>query len=190
VKLQGFGGNDVLTGGRFADQMYAGDGDDLLFGGHGNDLLDGGRGNDVLNGDYDDDVLYGFDGHDILIGGFGADSLYGGNGEDLLIGGLSSFFYVNSVPSEQAAIQAAWASSESYASKVLKLGTTGIPVGNVTLKLATSNSVFNDLSIDLYFGRADLDWFFASQSLNFNEIGLASGGVRDLALGETLTPVL
>jgi Ca2+-binding RTX toxin-like protein len=76
VSLNGFGGNDTLTGGAKAD-IVAGD--------DGNDLLSG------LGGD---DKLYGVDGNDTLNGGEGADSLDGGNGVDVMIGGKGDDHYI------------------------------------------------------------------------------------------------
>ena len=62
----GTSGNNTLTGGNAADQLY------------------GLEGNDSLNGGAGSDVLYGGDGNDTLIGGTGAaDTLYGGAGNDV-----------------------------------------------------------------------------------------------------------
>ena len=63
----GFGGDDVLTGGR------------------GGDRIDGGRG---------DDRLLGRDGDDMLVGGAGDDWLIGGGGADLMLGGAGKDRYV------------------------------------------------------------------------------------------------
>ncbi|MEL6927224.1 MAG: hypothetical protein AAFO95_01160 [Cyanobacteria bacterium J06600_6] len=62
--IQGFAGNDTLTGG---------DNDDTLEGGADNDILNGGDGNDILNGG---------DGNDTLDGGAGNDTLDGSAGND------------------------------------------------------------------------------------------------------------
>ena len=190
VKLNGFGGDDVLYGGQFDDTLNGSDGNDFVFGGDGNDLLNGGTGHDALNGDYGDDRLFGNDGSDILVGGFGTDLLYGGNGQDILIGGLTTYLYVNTVAAERVAVLTAWASSDPYATKVEKLGTQGIQSGTTLLKLTPLLTVFNDLSVDTLFGQADLDWFFASQTQSFNEVNIAQGGLRDRAVGEVLTPLL
>jgi Ca2+-binding RTX toxin-like protein len=112
--LQGFVGNDYISGSRFADTFFGNEGDDTLLGrdgddrldaGEGVDSVDGGIGNDSLIGGYHDDMLIGGDGndtlfgdatdwfttsvrgHDTLLGGDGNDALYGGWGDDLLEGG-------------------------------------------------------------------------------------------------------
>ncbi len=62
----GTSGNNTLSGGNQADQLY------------------GLAGNDSLNGGGNSDALFGGDGNDTLIGGTGAaDSLYGGAGTDV-----------------------------------------------------------------------------------------------------------
>lgn len=55
VTLIGNGGNDVLKGSLFDDQIYGGEGHDILLGKAGNDLLDGGLGADNLRGGTGDD---------------------------------------------------------------------------------------------------------------------------------------
>lgn len=64
VLFDGRGGNDQITGSRFADQ---------LFGGSGNDRIDGGDGNDRIFGGDGDDVLFGGAGNDTIDGGAGFD---------------------------------------------------------------------------------------------------------------------
>jgi Ca2+-binding RTX toxin-like protein len=67
--LNGFGGDDTLTGGNLADALTGGDGNDSLDGGGGTDLLIGGAGNDVLNGGAGRDILTADGGGDNLTGG-------------------------------------------------------------------------------------------------------------------------
>ena len=190
VKLNGLGGNDILYGGRFDDLLYGSDGNDQAFGGEGQDILYGGAGHDLLNGDYGDDFLYGNDGHDILVGGYGVDRLFGGAGQDLLMGGLSSLFYFNTPIADRNAVLNAWASQESYTQKITRLTGTGVPGTTGTLKLVPHSTVSDDVNIDQYYGQSDLDWFFASKSQSFNEVGVAVGGVRDLIADEQLLPLL
>lgn len=74
---RGYGGDDILTGGK---------GNDTIYGGAGNDLLKGGDGKDTLYGDQDDDSLLGGSGDDILNGGPGNDYLNGfggGSGKEI-----------------------------------------------------------------------------------------------------------
>ncbi|QDU18781.1 tandem-95 repeat protein [Urbifossiella limnaea] len=83
-------GNDTVTGGSGADQIYLGDGNDTADGGGGNDLVAGGTGEDLIQGGAGDDDLYGGDGDDFVIGGPGVDDLYGGLGNDILVGGTAA----------------------------------------------------------------------------------------------------
>jgi Ca2+-binding RTX toxin-like protein len=86
-KLSGDAGHDKLYGGAGNDTLSGGDGNDTLDGGQGFDSLDGGAGNDRLIGGAGGDTLTGDGGDDTLNGGKGNDSLDGGNGNDKLIGG-------------------------------------------------------------------------------------------------------
>jgi Ca2+-binding RTX toxin-like protein len=67
ARLSGGNGNDVLTGGTGADE---------LFGDNGNDTLNGGDGNDTL---------FGGNGDDLVVGGKGTDTAFLGNGNDTFI---------------------------------------------------------------------------------------------------------
>ena len=67
------GGDNTLSGGGGADEIYGGSGDDTL---------NGGAGDDVLYGGADNDMLTGGAGDDLLIGGAGGDGFTGGAGED------------------------------------------------------------------------------------------------------------
>jgi Ca2+-binding RTX toxin-like protein len=57
------------------------------FGAAGDDILSGGRGADELDGGAGRDIIVGFNGDDILTGGAGTDSLYGSDGDDIIAGG-------------------------------------------------------------------------------------------------------
>ncbi|MBG7617925.1 hypothetical protein I5R65_00470 [Herbaspirillum sp. AP02] len=72
-RMAGMAGNDLLSGGQFADTIDGGDGNDNLSGYGGNDILIGGNGNDNLYGSDGDDALSGDKGNDYLIGGTGND---------------------------------------------------------------------------------------------------------------------
>lgn len=75
--LNGFGGNDILTGSATTNDIQGGDGDDTLNGGDGADVLTGGAGADTVNGDGGNDIAYDADGMsgDIYTGGSGADGV-------------------------------------------------------------------------------------------------------------------
>ena len=88
-------GNDVLTGGSGADQLFGEAGNDTLLGRGGTDLLFGGEGNDTLTGGDADDQMFGQGGNDRMIwnpgddtdlheGGAGTDTseVNGGNGDE------------------------------------------------------------------------------------------------------------
>jgi trimeric autotransporter adhesin len=66
VRIEGGGGNDILSGNAAIN---------TLWGGIGNDRIDGGAGNDNLLGDGGDDVLIGGAGNDVLNGGVGIDTV-------------------------------------------------------------------------------------------------------------------
>jgi Ca2+-binding RTX toxin-like protein len=83
------GGNDAVTGTRFADQVRAGEGDDVIAGLGGADRLDGSLGDDRLGGGAGDDVLLGED---------GADTYEGGPGDDLLEDRPETYFGEASKP--------------------------------------------------------------------------------------------
>ncbi|WP_343053327.1 DUF4214 domain-containing protein [Sphingomonas yantingensis] len=64
VLFDGAGGDDTITGSRFADELYGGSGDDRIDGGDGDDRLFGGAGNDVLQGGAGNDAIDGGAGFD------------------------------------------------------------------------------------------------------------------------------
>ena len=92
--LEGFRGNDTISGGSGKDTItftggqnkaYGNDGDDQITGGTGSDTLYGGTGNDQLNGGTrtGSDRLYGDAGNDVLDGGQGGNNYVdGGSGID------------------------------------------------------------------------------------------------------------
>ncbi len=53
----GFGGDDLLNGGTFADKIYGGTGSDTVNGGEGDDTLSGGAGRDFLTGGDGQDIF-------------------------------------------------------------------------------------------------------------------------------------
>lgn len=84
--IEGFAGNDNLTGSIGDDKICGGGGDDTLSGGAGNDGLSGGAGNDTLSDESGFNGLSGGSGADMLTGGTGPDALSGGSGDDDLSG--------------------------------------------------------------------------------------------------------
>ena len=100
--IDGLDGDDNLTGGTLADEIWGGDGDDTIIGNSGDDKLVGSLGNDLILGGNGDDLIWGGDGwddiagnngddfisgnagNDILYGSTGSDTLYGGDGDDIL----------------------------------------------------------------------------------------------------------
>ena len=69
------GGDNTLSGGDGADEIYGGSGDDTLNGDAGADTLYGGVGGDTLNGGAGDDALIGGPGGDTFSGGAGTDTV-------------------------------------------------------------------------------------------------------------------
>jgi len=116
IFLDGWGGDDDLTGTSGIDMISGGDGNDIIRGGVGfnpaifpsTDRLRGDAGYDIIfigsdgakaSGGDDDDTIYGGDaidsiqgddGNDILYGGGGNDGLHGGDGDDFLDGGTGA----------------------------------------------------------------------------------------------------
>jgi RHS repeat-associated protein len=103
IAFDGLAGDDKITTGIYADQLFGGEGNDTISSNDGNDTLDGGSGSDILSagkgndsvlGGSGDDTLYGskskdepYDspsGNDTLNGGLGNDSLASGDGDDYL----------------------------------------------------------------------------------------------------------
>jgi serralysin len=108
--LNGFGGDDTITGSAGFNDLQGGDGNDTITTGGGNDVVHGdagddtvnvtgvytqsyvwgGTGNDTLNGGSQSDILFGEDGNDVLNGNDGVDYLYGGAGTDQVNGGAGN----------------------------------------------------------------------------------------------------
>ncbi|MCP4183222.1 MAG: tandem-95 repeat protein, partial [Hyphomicrobiales bacterium] len=86
-KIYGAGGDDILIGGRRADQIDGGTGDDLIFGGSGQDILNGNEGSDLIFGGRGQDTITGGSQDDILFGGRGSDTfVFGeGSGHDVIV---------------------------------------------------------------------------------------------------------
>lgn len=85
--ISGLTQNDTLNGGSGNDRISGGSGDDTLNGNSGNDQLHGRSGNDTVRGGTGNDRLNGGSGNDQLNGGAGNDRLLGGSGDDVLNGG-------------------------------------------------------------------------------------------------------
>ncbi len=82
ARIEGRGGDHVLTGGTAADTILGGDGDDTIAGGDDADSLDGGAGNDRIETGPGDDSAFGGGGDDVILGGSGAEIYFGGDGND------------------------------------------------------------------------------------------------------------
>ena len=88
VVIEGFGGNDLLTGGIGDDVLRGGAGDDALFGYGGDDTLEGGADNNILFGGSGDNTLIGGEGANIFIVDFAGNDPYD-------VGDLQAFFNQN-----------------------------------------------------------------------------------------------
>jgi CSLREA domain-containing protein len=153
----------------------------IAYGGAGNDtirvagaitlptLLDGGAGNDTLRGG---------NGNNILLGDSGADILTGGNQRDILIGG-ATLWDANAVALCQ--LMNEWSRTDAdYLMRIghLRDGRRGGRNGKFVLNATT---VVDDSAIDVLFGNAGGDWFFARTS------GRSRDRVIDRKSGEVLT---
>jgi Ca2+-binding RTX toxin-like protein len=153
----------------------------LLFGGGGNDTLDvrGSIANNVLVGGSGNSTLYGGGGRDILIGG-GADHLYAGAGGSILIGGTTNF---DSNPVALGALSAEWGRTDiSYSARIADLMGTTTGGLNGTYYLNPSTVHDNNL-VDVLYGAAGMDWFFAHQHGTNLDI------VKNSKPGEVITPI-
>lgn len=77
----------AISGTKFAEKIFGGDGADKIFGLGGNDVVDGGAGDDVIDGGKGRDKLAGGDGADVFLfrKSSGRDVVVDfGNGEDVL----------------------------------------------------------------------------------------------------------
>lgn len=86
--LEGYDGNDKISGGQGDDLLEGGKGNDELLGSNGFDDIDGGAGDDVVSGGAGNDLIFGFDGNDTLSGNAGDDSIAGEAGDDNIKGGF------------------------------------------------------------------------------------------------------
>ncbi len=77
----------LLIGGPGEDQITGGDAADQLFGGEGDDIIDGGGSGDVLFGQVGDDRIVGGAGDDFIDGNEGGDRIVGDGGPDFVLGG-------------------------------------------------------------------------------------------------------
>ena len=134
----------------------------ILDGGPGDDHLNGGgRGNIILGGP-GNDKLIGGSGRDILIGGLGKDDLGGQQGEDILIGGHTA--YDNDIFQWRSlnALLQEWMSGRDFPTRTSNLLNGTGPILVSSQRLAPSQTVFDDLTVDQLNGGPSADWFFAT----------------------------
>jgi ELWxxDGT repeat protein len=146
----------------------------IVLGEGGNDTLDA-RAlavNCVLVGGSGNDTLYGGSGRNLLIGGAGGDTLFAGSAGDILIGGPTSY---DANLSALAFIMAEWGRTDvDYLTRVKHLnGSLGGGLNGAYL--LNSTTVFDDNTVDVLYGGAGMDWFFAHQN----------GRNRDKVIGQT-----
>ena len=144
-------GNDTVTGGGGADEIYAGPGDDAVDGGAGDDFIAGGTGKDVLQGGAGDDEIYGGAGNDFVIGGTGADLLFGQDDHDIVVAGT-------------AAVRSP---STDSLRKVL---TDWDPaVAGIYANIRARLLVTDDGAVDRLTGGDGTDWFWSSEGIDVLE---------------------
>ena len=85
--IHGNGGNDIIQGSAFNDDLRGGEGNDTIVGGNGADGIYGGAGHDMITGG---------DGADFIQGEAGSDTITLGNGADIVRGGLDTDWFNNS----------------------------------------------------------------------------------------------
>jgi hypothetical protein len=109
----------------------------------------------VLVGGSNYSYLYGGSARNLLIAGPGSGSLQSGSAGDILIGGTTSY---DSNVTALAYIMAEWDSSDSYSTRLNKLGKGGGLNGSYVLNGTT---VSENGTTDSLYGGAGVDWFFA-----------------------------
>jgi len=85
--IAGNTGDDLIYGEGGMDTLYGNYGNDNIYGGDEGDYIYGGEGNDTLRGEVGDDIIYGDNGDDYIYGGDNDDYLYGIAGNDHIYGG-------------------------------------------------------------------------------------------------------
>ncbi|MCJ8057308.1 hypothetical protein GB928_028905 [Shinella curvata] len=106
-EIYGYGGNDTLKGGFFADNyVWGGIGDDEISGGTRINRLYGEDGNDTLRGSGSDDQLYGGAGNDTLFASDNGAYLDGGAGSDWMVGGAGADTFI--VGSSKDQVEDTW----------------------------------------------------------------------------------
>ena len=90
TKFIGYGGNDLIYGGKGANEFWGYTGQDTINGGSGSDFVNGGADNDTIQGGGGNDRLIGDGGADRVTGGEGNDAIYAGAGSDTIIGSAGS----------------------------------------------------------------------------------------------------
>lgn len=83
----GTAGDDVLTGTKYTDIIWAQAGDDTVYGLESGDIIGGGAGDDEIWGGSGDDIIYGSTGLDDIYGEDGDDLIYAGADNDTVDGG-------------------------------------------------------------------------------------------------------
>ncbi|MGD1704687.1 calcium-binding protein [Dapis sp. BLCC M229] len=83
--LTGSDSDEIMFGGKGADQLFLEGGNDQANGNNERDLIVGGAGNDIIRGGKDVDLLIGGPGDDILYGDRGVDGPIGSEGADTYV---------------------------------------------------------------------------------------------------------
>lgn len=84
--IRGTKGDDVLVGDpALNSKIDGGGGNDIITDDGGENLLKGGTGNDTITGGFGKDVIAGGDDNDVLNGGANYDRILGGRGDDIMI---------------------------------------------------------------------------------------------------------
>ncbi|MGI6245800.1 MAG: calcium-binding protein [Pseudochelatococcus sp.] len=73
--IWGYGGNDTISGGNLADELFGGSGDDLIVAGAGMDIVSGDEGRDTIYAGDGDDLIYALNDGDVIDGGAGIDTI-------------------------------------------------------------------------------------------------------------------
>jgi hypothetical protein len=139
----------------------------MVFGGYNDDIRESGYGNNVnlsnltvssvlVGGSGNGYALIGGSARNLLIAGKeGYASLLAGPSGDIVIGGTTSY---DNNPTALAYIMAEWDSSDSYSTRVNKIGTGG---GLNLSYVLNSATVFDNGLTDFLYSGPGMDWLFA-----------------------------
>lgn len=189
MTVHALGGNDVITGSRFNDELLLGDGNDEGVGGAGDDIIRGGIGDDRLFGQAGADRLEGGDGKDLMDGGTGADVMVGGIGDDIYYVGSADdqVVEVSGEGKDSVRSTVSWGLGDHFEDLSLEgmgsIDGTGNGLDNTIAGNNASNRLYGEDGNDTLSGNGGDDFLFGGRGndrlVGRNGQDTLSGGVGD-----------